>query len=356
MPPAFSFSFSTPSIRSWSDVVTESPQLAIADQLLFIPDLINYWLTGVKGNERTIASTSQLFNPRTGDWDRELIAGLGIPDQIFGDIIEPGTVLGPLSDDVAAEIGQQITVVAAAGHDTGSAVAATPLINEHAAYVSSGTWSLMGVETTEPVISEQSLEFNFTNEAGINGTTRLLKNISGLWLFQECQRVWREQGRDYDFAAMAKMAADARPFSGVIDPDDPVFIESGDMPTRILDYCKKHGSSIPETEGEILRTCLEGIARKYRDVINMIETLTGTSCSALHIVGGGSQNKLLNQMAADAINLPVIAGPVEATSCGNVLVQMMADNAISTLKEGRELISSSFQVERYEPTEPEDWD
>ena len=258
-----------------SEVVNGSTQMASASNLLFIPDLINFWLTGVRGNERTIASTSQLWNPRTGDWDKDLIERLGMRPEVFGDIIEPCTAIGDLLEPLQEEFGANIKVVAAASHDTGSAVAATPLNDKRSAYVSSGTWSLMGIESPEPIINETTLKLNFTNEAGIDGTIRLLKNISGLWLFEECRRAWADEGRSYDYGAMVKLAQEATPFSGYIDPDDEVFIEAGGMPERIQNYCREHGKPVPETDGEILRTALEGIAFKYLDMRNHIEALTG---------------------------------------------------------------------------------
>jgi rhamnulokinase len=350
------FLFLNTSNQIMSEVVNHSPQLAAADHLLFIPDLINYWLTGVKGNERTIASTSQLWSPRTGDWDKALIEQLGMRPEVFGKIIEPCTGIGGLLPAVKEEIGQDVNVVAAASHDTGSAVAATPLTDADSAYLSSGTWSLMGVETREPIINETTLALNFTNEAGIDGTIRLLKNISGLWLFEECRRAWADEGRNYDYGAMVKLAEEAAPFSGYIDPDDEVFIEAGGMPERIRTYCRQHGKPVPKTDGEVLRTALEGIAFKYRDLRNHIESLTGKAMSSLHIVGGGSRNGLLNQLAADAINRPVIAGPVEATSCGNVLCQMIADGELDSLESGRALVKRSFTVQSFEPIDPDKWD
>ncbi len=340
-----------------SEVVEHSPRLEVADSLLFIPDLLNYWLSGVRANERTIASTSQLLDPRTGRWSTEVIAKLGLPGRLFNDVVEPGTVLGSLLPDlVAHQSAHSPRLVASAGHDTASAVVAVPGEGDSFAYLSSGTWSLMGVETESPVLSEKAYTYNFTNEGGVAGTIRLLANISGLWLIQECRRTWAAEGKDYAYEELSALAEQAPPFSAVIDPDYGEFAKPGNMPEKIRDYCRTTGQRIPDSPGKVIRTALEGLALKYRFILERLDDLTGHHINALNIVGGGTQNRLLNQFTADAINRPVITGPVEATSTGNILVQMMALGEIASLQEGRELVRRSVDTTPYRAAEPNRWE
>lgn len=335
----------------------KAPQLDIARRLLFMPDLFNFWLTGVEANEYTIASTSQLLNARSGSWSRPLAQKLGIPARIFAPIVPPGAVLGRLLKGVANEVGgAKLKVVAPGTHDTASAVAAVPAETDSYVYLSSGTWSLIGVEAPKPVINPTSLAYNMTNEGGVCNTIRLLKNITGLWLVQECRRAWAAGGEELNYAQIAEMAAQAEPFFAVISPDEQSFLKPGDMPNKIVHYCRKTGQKTPASKGQIVRLALESLALKYRWSFEKLEELVGRRLDVLHIVGGGTQNKLLNQMAADAVRRPVVTGPIEATAAGNVLMQMLAMKDIKSLAEGRAIIRRSFQSEVYEPRLDDRWD
>lgn len=337
--------------------LADDPLLDEARTLLMIPDLFNYWFTGVKAVEFSIATTSQFYDPRRGDWAYPLLGKLGLPAHILPKINQPGTILGPLLPSVAEEIGlEKVKLVAPACHDTGSAVAAVPATGEDFAYISSGTWSLMGVETREPVINDDSLAYNFTNEGGVCGTFRLLKNIMGLWLVQQCRSTWQQAGEDLSYPELTDLAAQAAPFRAVLDPDCPDFLRPGDMPARIRNYCQRTGQVIPETKGEIIRCALESLALRYRWVIERLELLVNHPINTIHIVGGGSQNQLLSQFAADATRRMVIAGPVEATAAGNLMMQAISFGHIGSLAEGREVIRRSFEVTAYEPHESAGWD
>ena len=329
-----------------------APALDIAETLLFTPDLLNFWLTGRKVNEFTIATTSQAYSPQTGTWATDILDALDIPSHIFGQIIPPGTVLGALRDDVSRTAGVTgLSVIAPAAHDTGSAVAAAPASNEHFAWLSSGTWSILGAETRQPDLSEKALAFNFTNEGGVFDAWRLSKNISGLWFMQECQREW---GISYD--ELTHLAAQARPFLAVIDVDAPIFFRPGDMPQKIRDYCIRTGQTAPQTEGEIARVILESLALKYRFVLGQLDELTGVRHEPLHIIGGGVKNQLLNQFAANAVGRPVVAGPVEATATGNILLQAIAMGDLADLAEARAIVRRSFPPAIYQPRADESWD
>ncbi len=340
-----------------SEAVHETPALAMSHQLLFMPDLIGYWLTGRKVNERTIASTSQMYDPNERTWSRTMLEKMGIPGRILGEIVPPGTVLGPLLADIADEIGAgSLTVVAPGCHDTASAVAAVPASGGRSAYLSSGTWSLMGVESPAPIITDRSFEYGFTNEIGVCDTVRVLKNISGLWLVQECRRTWAARGEDLPYDELTRLAEKAPPFSTVIDPDHPPFARTGDMPARIAEFCSRTGQKTPVDKGAIVRTALESLAFRYRSILTKLEELVGGRLKPLHIVGGGAKNRLLNQFAANALNRPVVAGPVEATSAGNILMQMIGMGDLSSLAEGRELIRRSFETERFDPVDEKAWE
>lgn len=333
------------------------PTLEAARTLLMMPDLFNYWLTGVKTCEFSDATTTQCFDPRAGDWARDLLGRLDLPTDIFQDVVAPGTVLGTLRAELADEVGVgQVPVIAPACHDTGSAVAAVPAEGEDFAYISSGTWSLMGVEVREPVITADSLAFNLTNEGGVCGTYRLLKNIMGLWLVQECRRTWAAEGREYSYDELTHLAAEAPAFGPLVDPDAHDFLRPGDMPARIRAFCERCGQPAPATHGEIVRSALESLALRYRWVLEKLEVMLGRRLNTIHIVGGGSQNRLLCQLAADATRRPVVAGPVEATAAGNVLMQALARGRLGTLDEVREVVRRSFDVVRYEPHAAEGWD
>ncbi|HJN15831.1 MAG TPA: rhamnulokinase family protein, partial [Armatimonadota bacterium] len=341
----------------YSAALQESPLLGLAETLLMMPDLFNFWFTGEKVSEFSIISTSQMYDPRKGDWARELLQRLGIPTGFLTDIIDAGTVLGPLLPSISEATGAGgLTVVAPAGHDTGSAVVAVPASTKNYAYISSGTWSLMGTEITEPIVNEQALEYNFTNEGGVDGTYRFLKNIMGLWLVQECRREWQRRGDELSYDEITQLASDAPAFRSVVEPDDASFLRPGDMPTRIAEFCTRTGQAAPESRGEILRCALESLALKYRWVLEKLEELMGTKLECVHIVGGGTQNRLLNQFAANAMKVPVITGPIEATGIGNILTQAMALGHISSLADAREVVRNSFEVETYEPTDTAAWD
>jgi rhamnulokinase len=334
-----------------------SPLLDAAENLLFMPDLFHYWLTGIKANEFTDASTSQLIDARTRSWDYELAGQLGLPTKLLGSLVQPGTVLGPLRKAVAGETGvAPVPVVAPATHDTASAVAAVPASAGSWAYLSSGTWSLLGAELPEPVVTDASLAANFTNEGGLGGTVRLLKNIMGLWLVQECRRSFERAGHDYSYEELSQLAEAAPRVASLIDPDHPSFLLPPDMPTAIAGYCRKTGQAVPETPGAFVRCCLESLALKYRQVLESLESLTGKRFEVLHVVGGGSQNALLNQFTADATNRPVLAGPAEATAVGNVLVQALGLGLMGSRDDIREVVRKSFAVTTYLPKHAAAWD
>jgi rhamnulokinase len=329
----------------------------VADTFLMIPDLFNYFFTGVKAVEFTNASTTQLVDPRTKDWARELVQWLQLPGHMLRTIIRPGTVLGPLRRTVSDDTGlRPVPVIAPATHDTGSAVAAVPAATTHYAYISSGTWSLMGTELTTPLVTEQTLACNFTNEGGVGGTTRLLKNIMGLWLVQECRRAWQRAGKDFGYDELARLAEAAPPFAAIVNPDDPSFMLPPDMPAALGKFCHRSGQSAPQEPGAVVRCALESLALRYRWVLDKLEELVGNRLEVIHVVGGGSQNALLCQFTADACNRPVHAGPVEATAIGNVLVQALGLGLIGSLAEGRDLVRRSFDVVTYLPHQPDRWD
>jgi rhamnulokinase len=338
-------------------VVNRSPALEAADTFLMMPDLFNYWLTGQKAVEFSIATTSQCYDPRECAWSDPVLAALGIPRRIFPPIIQPGTVLGALLPEVAEETGAGgLPVITPACHDTGSAVAAVPAQGQDFAWLSSGTWSVMGAEVRAPVINPASLRFNFTNEGGVNGTFRFSRNIAGLWLVQECRRTWAAQGQELSYAALTELAAGAPPFVSLVDPDVPEFSKPGDMPARLRAYCRRTGQPVPESQAAIVRCALESLALKYRWVLEKLEEIVGHRLDPLHIVGGGTQNRLLNQFAADAVGRAVIAGPVEATAMGNILMQAVALHHIGSLAEGRRVVGDSFEQTPYAPQHRAAWD
>ncbi|MEU4541290.1 rhamnulokinase family protein [Streptosporangium sp. NPDC023825] len=365
-------------------------RLASASTLLLIPDLIAYWLTGEVGAELTNASTTQLLDARTRRWDTVLTAGLGPAARVLPPIRRPGEVIGPLAPEVAGELGlsPDTRVIAVGSHDTASAVAAVPAESERFAYISCGTWSLVGVELDQPMISEEGRRANFTNEAGIDGTVRYLRNVTGLWLLQECIRTWEAQaapaetppgaepsteastepstgspeepvggaspagapGGRVDLEELLRQAAGEEPFRSVVDADDPIFHPPGDMPGRIADFCRRTGRPVPETRAQTVRCVIDSLALAHRAAIEDARRLTGQAVDTIHIVGGGSRNALLCRLTADACGLPVVAGPVEATSIGNVLVQARADGVVSgTLADLRALVRRTQHLERYEP-------
>ena len=339
-----------------------SPLLDMAESLLMVPDLFHWLLTGVKCNEMTEASTSQFYNPVKGDWARELLEAFGLPTRILGQIVQPGTTLGPLRSGVAAESGLgAVKVVLPGTHDTASAVMAVPAQSRPGqrpdwCYVSLGTWALMGIESPRPVVNDAVLKLNFTNEGGVGGTTRLLKNIAGLWLVQECRRVWNLGGENLDWEALNRLAAAEAPLRSFVNPDAADFAAPGDMPEAIRAFCRKTGQAVPETKGAVLRCALESIAMKFRQVLGMCEELAGGRLETIHIVGGGTKNRQLCQAAADACGRRVVAGPVEATAIGNAMMQAVAAGDVSSIAEAREIIRRSFPVEEYEPKNTVAWD
>ncbi|MFO0867254.1 MAG: FGGY-family carbohydrate kinase, partial [Gemmataceae bacterium] len=284
------------------------------------------------------------------------LSKLGIPDKVLGTLVQPGTVLGPLRTQLATQTGMpSIPVITPATHDTAAAVAAVPSQGTRWAYISSGTWSLMGVETREPRTDEKTLAYNFTNEGGVDGTIRLLKNVMGLWLVQECRRTWENQGVAYTYEHLMKLAEDATPFASLVDPDNASFILPPDMPRAFAEFCRQTGQPEPTTPGATVRCALESLALRYRWVLERLEDMVGHRLDTIHIVGGGSQNTLLCQLTADACNRPVVAGPVEATAIGNVLVQAIGLKLISNLSDAREIVRHSFDVRTFEPQHPGRW-
>lgn len=349
--------FYNSSLHLLAEARGKNPALLHAERLLFTPDLLAYWLTGRQACERTIASTSQLLDPRRGDWAWEVIDALGLPRAIFGEIVPPGTVLGQLRDEVASAIGKAgIPVVATACHDTASAVAGIPMVGAGNLWLSSGTWSIMGIESDEAVTTPEALARGFCNELGVNHSVRFLKNISGLWLIQECKRQWELDGDHLDYATMAEMAGAAEPFTAFIDPDDPDFASPGGMPGKIRAWCAKTGQKEPQDKGAILRVATDSLAMKYRGVRDSIKALTGRDFPRLHAGGGGIQNEPLSRATASALGIDVVAGPVEATSCGNVITQMIATGHVADLQAGRELIRRSFDFRTYHPEDTAAWE
>ena len=328
--------------------VKESGLLSQADKILFMPDLFNYMLTGQMHSEYTVASTSQLLNAETGDWDYELMRELQLPARLFVPVAKTGAVAGTLKPEFGLG---EIPVALVGSHDTASAVVSVPYEEGvSAAYISSGTWSLMGVELDRPLINEETQAANFTNEGGVGGTIRFLKNIMGLWIVQQCRQQWTAEGDDVTFAEMTELAGQATPHLAFIDPDDDLFAPPGDMPARIVEYCEKTGQEAPGNQGETVRCVLESLAFRYRETLESIEKLTKQKIEVIHIIGGGTQNELLCQLAADATGRRVLAGPVEATALGNMVVQLMALGEIETLSQGRQIIKDSFAIREYRPS------
>jgi rhamnulokinase len=335
-----------------------SPLLDVAETLLFMPDLFHFFFTGVKVNEYTDASTSQMIDPRSRNWAHGLVQALKLPTKILGSIVQPGTVVGLLRPSVVADTGLNAAPVIAPGtHDTASAVAAVPFEpGRPGAYISSGTWSLMGVELPAPLINEKTLAYNFTNEGGINETVRLLKNVMGLWLVQECRRAWERAGKSYGYDELARLAGTAAPFASLVDPDDNSFLLPPSMPSAVGEFCRRTGQPVPQEPGAVIRCTLESLALRYRWVLERLEEVTGNRLEVIHVVGGGGQNELLCQLTADACNRPVLAGPIEATAIGNVLVQGIGLGVLSSLADAREVVRRSFPVKTYTPEQPERWE
>ena len=327
-----------------------------AKTLLLMPDLFAYLLTGNKVTEYSCASTTQMMDAHTRQWSQEILDALGLPGDILTPIVPSGSEVGKLSPAICEELGlEPVPVIAVAGHDTQSAMAAVPALSSPFAFVSCGTWSLMGTELPEPVINETSLACDITNEGGYNNCASFLKNITGLWLIQESRRQWMREGIQRSYYDMEMLARAEEPFRCFIDPDDPVFTPAGNIPRRVREYCRKTGQPVPETDGQVVRCIYESLAMKYAVTLDLLRTCTGETYDALYIVGGGTKDGMLCQMAADSCGMEVSAGPAEATVLGNVLIQLLATGKVESLEQGRQVMAKMPDLKRYEPENPEAW-
>lgn len=332
-------------------------RLEVADKLLHIPDLLNYFITGKMRTEYTIASTGAMLDAAQRKYATSLLEKLGIPSRLLCELTNPGAILGDILPQLLGETGNLgAKVINIASHDTASAVLAVPAESKDFVYISSGTWSLLGTEIDEPIINDLTTKFNFTNEGGVGNTIRLLRNIMGLWLLQESRRQWEREGELVSFGDLTAMAEASRPLACIINPDDSRFAGPGNMPRRIADYCRETGQYVPQSKGEITRCILDSLALCYRRTIEQINEIRGKDAKFLHIVGGGVQNKLLCRLAADACGIPVYAGPVEATAIGNILVQLMALGEVSGMEQCREIVRNSYELDYYEPNGSNEWD
>ncbi|MDL2234478.1 rhamnulokinase [Ruminococcaceae bacterium OttesenSCG-928-L11] len=327
-----------------------------AETLLFMPDLMAYMLTGEAHTEYSIASTSQLLNAEARDWDWEIVDALGLPRRIFTPIVQPGAQVGMLSQAICDELGvKPVPVIAVGEHDTASAVAAVPARTDDFIYISCGTWSLFGTELDAPRTDDKAFGYNMTNEGGCNNTIRFLKNIIGLWLIQESRRQWMREGSEYSYAQLETEALAAEPFRSFIDPDHPSFVPQGNIPERVRDFCRSTGQPVPETVGQVMRCIYESIALKYRNTFDMLKDTAGKSSQVIHLVGGGTKDNLLCRMTANSCNVPVVAGPIEATVLGNVAVQLIAVGEIADIREARRIIGDSQALITYEPDDADSW-
>ncbi len=347
----------------YSMVYHNSPKLSIARTLLMTPDYFNFLLTGKKLTEFTIATTTQLYNARKNNWDTDLISRFSLNPNWFMDIVQPGMIIGEILPAIGNKTDLDIhtKIIASGAHDTASAIAAVPVLHEKYnskewAYISSGTWSLLGIETRVPIINKKALEYNFTNEGGVNGTIRFLKNLTGMWLIQECKHVWNKTYENLTWEDIGTKAKEAEPFQYYINLDDSEFINPNNMVDAIQNYCEDHNQNIPETVGEISRAIFESLAFRYKQIISYIQNITKVSIKVIHIVGGGSNNEFLNQMTSNSLNIPVHAGPMEATAIGNILIQAMATNEIASLKELRNIVRNSFNIKEYYPKHSKLWE
>ena len=328
-----------------------------ADKLLFMPDLLNYMLSGVKSTEFSIATTSQMVDLKTNNWSEEILDTFGINKNLLTDIAPTGAVIGQLSDEICEELGvPKADIVSVAAHDTQSAITATPCEFDDFAFISCGTWSLFGTEVKEPIINEASKKLNVTNEGGYDYTTAFLKNICGLWLIQESRRQWIREGKEYSYAELEKLALECEPFKCFIDPDAPEFAPMGNLPRIVKEYCEKTGQYVPQTVGEIIRCIYESLALKYRYTFDGIKECTGKDYDRIHVMGGGTKDKLLLQMTAQSCNVNVYGGPIEATALGNVAIQLMSTGAIKDIKEARKIIAKGENLKLYEPKDNADWE
>jgi rhamnulokinase len=330
--------------------------LELSDQFLNVGDYFNYLFSGVRCAEESVASTTQLFDPRLRKWSQQLIEGFGLPARIFPKLVPSGTKLGPLLPSIAAEVGLRETqVVASCSHDTAAAVAAVPAEGQDWCYISSGTWSLLGIEAAQPIINEKGREYNFANEMGYGGTIRFLKDINGLWMVQECRRQWAKEGQEYTYDELTKMAEEAEPLKCLTNLAATHFVKPNDMPQKISNYCHETNQLPPKTPGQTVRCVLESLALLYHQTLREIAAVTGHQAKCLHIVGGGSKNSLLNQLTADATQLTVLAGPTEATGIGNILIQAIALGHLHSLVDLRRVVRRSFPVVSYQPREASPW-
>ncbi len=328
-----------------------------ADTLLFMPDLLNYMLSGVKSTEYSIATTSQMVDLKTCDWSDEILEKFGINKNLLTPIAPTGKVIGKLSKEICEELGvPEADIISVAAHDTQSAISAAPCENDDFVFISCGTWSLFGTEVKEPIINEKSKELNVTNEGGYDYTTAFLKNICGLWLIQESRRQWIREGKEYSYADLEKLALECEPFKCFIDPDAPEFGVMGNLPERVREYCKKTGQYIPQTVGEIMRCIYESLALKYRLTFDGIKACTGKEYDRIHVMGGGTKDKLLLKMAAQSCGVDVYGGPIEATALGNVAVQLISCGAIKGIKEARKIIAKGENLKLYKPEEKDLWE
>lgn len=337
--------------------LNEPELLERTDKMLLMPDLFAYMLTGEIKDEASIVSTTNLSDPNTQDWNFELIRKLGLPESIFAPVIKPGSVFGLLSDEICDELGcAKVPVIAVASHDTASAVAATPSLSDDFVYISCGTWSLFGIESRKPILTDEAAAANFTNEGGFDNTTRFLKNIMGLWLIQESRRQWRREGVEVGFDTLEREALESEPFRCFIDVDDPMFETAGNLPKRVCEYCEKTGQYIPQTRGEIMRCIYQSLAMKYKYTFNALGELSGREYRRINILGGGIKDKLLCRMTADACNVQVLAGPTEATVMGNIAVVCYALGELKDFKDIRRAVSDSTELKEYMPSQPEVWE
>lgn len=332
--------------------------LKAAKSILFMPDALSFLLTGKKVCEYTIASTSQMINPWTKNIEPALVEKTGIDPEMFAETVMPGKIIGTLVDYISTETGlnQAVPVIAVACHDTASAVAAVPAENERFAYLSSGTWSLMGIELKEPIVTETSYRMNFTNEGGVDGTVRFLKNITGVWLLEQSRKEWEAQGINRSYPEIVEMAQEATAFHSLIDPDAPDFANPGSMTDAIAAYCKRTGQPAPESHAAFIRCIFDSLAMKYKYVFNCLKQIAPFGIDKLHVIGGGSQNKLLNRFTANATGVTVVAGPSEATAIGNAMIQAKGLGIVNSLGEMREIIRNSCSLETFDPLDTEDWD
>lgn len=328
-----------------------------AKTILFMPDLISYLLTGNAVCEYTIASTSQFINPNNKLIDKELLEAAGVESSLFPEIVMPGTIIGNLRNElIKNDIDYDIPVIAVAGHDTASAVAAVPAQDPNFAYLSSGTWSLMGIEVINPIINDRSAKLNFTNEGGIEGTVRFLKNITGMWILEQCRKEWAEEGKDYSYPQIVDMINKATPFQSMINTDDPSFANPQSMILSIKDYCNKRDMVVPQTDQEIVRCIMDSLALRYRTIIDYLKEFSPNPINRLHIIGGGAKNSLLNQFTSNSTGLPVYAGPSEATAIGNIMIQLKSAGIVKDINEMRLMISQATEVKEFIPQDKEIWD